>query len=194
VKGSGPLLSLGHVDWAAARDEGTLEAGSARADDLAELYERHGPAVARWAQRLGGPEVDVEDVVHDVFLIADRRIKSFRRSSSLETWLYGITANVVRHARRKNRMRRWLFGDARMVEDLASRERTPVEALEQKEAIALVYRALDRLGEKYRTALILHEIEGLSGPEIAELVGVKPATVWVRLHRARALFLEALNR
>jgi RNA polymerase sigma-70 factor (ECF subfamily) len=159
--------------------------------DLGALYAAHAPAVARWAARLGGTDVDVDDVVHDVFVVVERRMKTFRGASSLTTWLYGITANVVRHARRKNRLRRWLDdGDA--LDRLVSSEKTPIELIEQQESIAHVRSVLDRLSEKYRTVLVLHEIEGLSGVEIAERTGVKPSTVWVRLHRARMLFKEAL--
>ena len=57
-----------------------------------------------------------------------------------------------------------------------------------------MYRILDRLGEKYRRALVLFELEELSGEEIAALTGLKLATVWVHLHRGRALFLAEMNR
>jgi RNA polymerase sigma-70 factor (ECF subfamily) len=57
--------------------------------------------------------------------------------------------------------------------------------MERREAAAEVYSALDRLAEKYRSVVILFEIEGLSGEEIASLTGINLATVWVHLHRGR---------
>jgi RNA polymerase sigma-70 factor (ECF subfamily) len=57
----------------------------------------------------------------------------------------------------------------------------------------LVYRVLDRLAEKERVLLVMFEIEEMSGAEIAEKLGVKLGTVWVRLHRARAAFVRALE-
>ena len=161
--------------------------------DLAELYRVYAPAVARWAARLGGPSADLEDLVHEVFVIAERKLPGFRGDGSLSTWLYRITENVVRHQRRKNRLFSWLLGDEATAKQPAETP-LPDEALERKRSVELVYAILDRMSEKYRVVLILHEIEGLSGPEIAELRGVKPATVWVQLHRARALFLAELEK
>lgn len=161
--------------------------------DLTQIYRRHGREVARWVARLGGPDADLEDLVHEVFVVVDRRLGGFRGDAKLTTWLYRITENVVRHQRRKNRLRSWLLGDD-ATEERACPAPLPDEALEKKRAIALVYEILDRIGEKYRTVLILHEIEGLTGPEIAELTGVKPSTVWVRIHRAKARFSAELKR
>jgi RNA polymerase sigma-70 factor (ECF subfamily) len=163
--------------------------------DLATLYTEHAPAVARWAARLGGPGLDVEDAVHDVFLVVERKLPGFRRDSSIATWLYGITTNVVRHQRRKRRILGWLrLEDAPELADVPSLARTPFEELEARDASRLVYAILDRLSDPLRTVLILHELEGLTGPEIAVLAGVKPSTVWVRLFRARAAFLTELAR
>ena len=151
---------------------------------LADLYRAHAQTVARWASRLGGPAIDVEDVVQDVFLVVQRRLDEFRGEARIETWLYRITANMVRWRRRKEKWRRWLGGSADDVAGrLAARGPTPLEALE-------VYRALDGMRENYRSVLILFEIEGLTGAEIAQLLGVKVDTVWVWLHRARKQFKE----
>lgn len=153
--------------------------------DLAEVYRAHAPAVARWAARLGGPSADLEDLVHDVFVIVERRLPELRDEHAVRTWLYRITANVVRHHRRKNRIFGWLLGDDAATDHRAT-DPEPDEALERKRSVERLYAVLDRIGEKYRTVLILHAIEGLSGPEIADLTGTKLATVWVHLHRARA--------
>jgi RNA polymerase sigma-70 factor, ECF subfamily len=154
------------------------------ASPLADLYRSHAQRVARWASRLGGPAADVEDVVQEVFLVVQRRLDGFRGDARIETWLYRITANTVRWRRRKEKWRRWLGGSADDVAgQLAARGPTPLEALE-------VYRVLDGMREKYRTVLILFEIEGMTGAEIAALMGVKVDTVWVWLHRARKQFQE----
>jgi RNA polymerase sigma-70 factor (ECF subfamily) len=163
---------------------------------VAELYRVHAPVVARWAARLGGSQVDVEDVVHEVFLVAQRRLPEFRGDAKPTTWLFRITDLIVRAHRRKARMRAWL--GRRLAEDrdptgLGSVQISPVEDLVERERAALVYRALDALGEKYRSPFVLYELEGLSGEEIAALTGIKLATVWVRLHRARARFVARIN-
>ena len=163
--------------------------------DLDALYREHARTVARWVAHLGGPSVDVDDLVHEIFLIAQRRLPEFRGDAKVTTWLYRITARVVSSRRRRDRARRWMSNVWRGDVEHATTPSavTPVEELERQEARATVYRALDGLGEKYRSLLILFELEGLSGEEITVLTGIKLSTVWVRLHRARALFLAELD-
>jgi len=167
-----------------------------RADlpDLSTLYRTHVRDVARWAERLAGPDFDLPDLVSEVFEIAQRRLPSFRGDSSLATWLFGITDKVVRHRRRKDRLRHWLAGSST---DVARQQAWPGpnqhEQLERKERIARVYRVLDRLPERDRQLLILFEIEELSGEQIAALLGIKVANVWLRMHRARNRFLKVFR-
>ena len=163
--------------------------------DLDTVYRTHAEQVTRWIAHLGGPETDVEDLVHEVFLVVQRRLPEFRGEAKLTSWLYQITLRVVKGVRRTERIRRWIRWARRsdVMRALAPTCVTPVDELERRQAIARVYAALDRLPEKYRTLLILFEIEELSGDEIAALTSMKRATVWVRLHRGRALFLDALD-
>jgi RNA polymerase sigma-70 factor (ECF subfamily) len=166
--------------------EETLEVGA--------LYRAHAQTIARWAARLGGPGVDVEDVVQEVFLVVSRKLDGFRGESRVTTWLYRITANTVRHQRRKLKWRRWLTGSIdEGGEGLAERP-TQLETLEQRRAARALYGALDRLPEKYRTPFILFEVEGLATEEISELLGVKLGTLWVRLHRAREQLKKHMER
>jgi RNA polymerase sigma factor (sigma-70 family) len=168
----------------------------AEALGLDELYRRLAPSISRWAERLGGPDLDLEDVVHDIFLIVQRRLPSFRGESRIETWLYGITVRVVMHRRRARRWRR-LFSPLATsprhdVVDVADERPTPPEELQRRQSNERLYRLLDGLGEKYREAIILFELEGLSGPEIAEVTGASLATVWARLSRGRQKLARAL--
>jgi len=163
--------------------------GGAAAVDVAEIYRRHACDVARWAARLGGPGIDTDDVVQDVFLVARRRLARFEGPASITTWLFRATEKIVLAARRKARLRRWL---ARLPVDLAPAvprpHVTPLERIERADTVAAVYRLLDRLPERQRRLLILFEIEGLSTAEIAALTDSRVPTVRVWLHRARARF------
>jgi RNA polymerase sigma-70 factor (ECF subfamily) len=162
---------------------------------LDRIYERHVSDVHRWASRLAPADEDVEDVVHEVFLIAMRRCGEFRGDSKVSTWLFRITERVIKGRRHRARARRWLF--ARHVEEMASEPLavvTPLEQIELRERATRLYEALDRLPDRYRTALILYELEGLSGQSLAELLGMKPGAVWVRLHRARSRLLRELAK
>jgi RNA polymerase sigma-70 factor, ECF subfamily len=156
-----------------------------------QLYREHVEEVARWAARLGGADIDVDDVVQEVFVAVYKQLPKFRGESSVRTWLYRITANQVGERRRRDRWRRF-FGGA-VAEDLASPALTPVENLERREAQARVYRALDAMNDRYRTLVILFELEKLSGQQIAELLGMSLDSVWVTLHRARAQFKKRLE-
>jgi len=161
--------------------------------DVVSLYRVHARRVAAWAALLGGPNVDPADVVQEVFLIVHRRLESYRRDAAITSWLYGITTNVVRNRRRSAKLRRW-FGQPvdEMADQLPAAGPTPIEVLERRRMSAMVYRVLDRMHEKYRAPLMLFEIQGLSGEEIAQLLGLKLPLVWVRLKRAREQFRALL--
>jgi len=168
--------------------------------DIGVLYRQHAEDVARWAGRLMGHSADVEDIVHQVFLVAQRRLPEFRGEAKLSTWLHGITVRVVHEARR--RYRRWWRWSPQIrgaeaaddggghSEDRPSEQPSALELLEKKEAGRIVYQILDQLDEKYRTALILFELEGLSGEEVAAVTKTSVSNVWVRLLRGRQQFVK----
>ncbi len=160
---------------------------------FARLYQDHARQVVRWATRLGGPGIEAEDIVQEVFLIAHRQLDLFRGDSLPSTWLFGITQNVVRHRRRKDTLRRWLLATSIREGEPPIERPTPIEEIERRESTQLVYRALDGLRDKYRSVFILFEIDGLSGPEISALTGLPPTTLRVQLFRARALFETRLR-
>jgi RNA polymerase sigma-70 factor, ECF subfamily len=154
--------------------------------DVSAVVRRYGRDIERWAARLGGPLVDGEDVAQEVLLVVQKRLHDFRQDAQLSTWLYKITQNIATSRRRRERFRRWLRGlPLDYARDLPDPGLSAAEVMEQREAAAEVYAALDMLGDNYRSIVILFEIEGLSGEEIAALTGVPLATVWVRLHRGR---------
>jgi RNA polymerase sigma-70 factor (ECF subfamily) len=158
---------------------------------IEQIYRLHAKRVARWVARLGGARVELEDLVQEVFVIAQERLPSFRGEAQLQTWLYGITANVVRHERRRQRWRRWLGGDwERAAEDLAESAPLASDQIERRQADQEVTAILEGLSHKYREVLVLFEIEGLPGEEVAQLLGITTANLWVRLHRARRAFLK----
>ena len=128
-------------------------------------------------------------MVQDVFAVVHRRIGEIQVDAPLAGWLYKITQNIATTRRRRERLRRWLQGSSSdYAEHMAAPGPSPIDEMERREAALDVYSALDRLDEKYRSAVILFEIEGLSGEEIAELTGRPVATVWIHLHRGREKF------
>lgn len=165
-----------------------------RAEDAAawrELYEANYGMVERTARRLGTPAEEIEDVVHEVFIVVHRRLDDFR-GGRLSTWLYRITANVVSDRHRRRRVRRafeslrlWIGGQG---------AEAPDRVAEKASATRSVERILERMTPKKREVFALFELEGLSGEEIAERLGCPVGTVWTRLHHARAEFLKIGKR
>lgn len=167
--------------------------------DVAAVYREHAAQVSRWARRLAGPDHDIEDVVHDVFVVALRRARTFDRDrGEVGAWLHGITVKVVQTHRRRVRLRRLLAflpgtdADDRRPE-WASASPDPEQNASSAEAMRRLYQALEQLSEKHRTAFILHDIDGCSGEEIARITSVSLNNVWVRVHRARRQLASALE-
>jgi len=91
-----------------------------------QIYRRHAQQVARWAARLAGPALDVEDLVQEIFLKVHRGRDAFRGDCRLATWLYCITERVVYARRRRERIRRFLGGTI-AADDTPATDPTPVQ-------------------------------------------------------------------
>ncbi|MEA2697747.1 MAG: hypothetical protein QOI66_2018 [Myxococcales bacterium] len=182
-------------DRAAAAAPAAQASMTSAVPSLDGIYRAHAATVTRWVSRLCGRDVEVEDIVHEIFLVVHKRLSTFRGEAEITTWLYSIAVRVVSDRRRARRWRRW-FGWRGVADDQrpdavdTARAVGPsaLELLETQEVQRLVYQVLDRLSEDHRTALILFEIEGLSGQEIAAITGTNIENVWLRLHRARKQF------
>jgi RNA polymerase sigma-70 factor (ECF subfamily) len=151
-----------------------------------EAYREYVECVARWARHIGGPEVEVEDVVQEVFLVVSRRLTGFRGEARFSTWLFEITRRIVSNHRRRHRWRFWVDKSGM----LPSPAHDPATELEHRQKVEIFYRALDHLPEKYRTVLVLYEIEGLQIQDIAELRDTTTGAVKVQLFRARERFYD----
>jgi RNA polymerase sigma-70 factor, ECF subfamily len=176
------------------RSEPATERRDAPVDVVDALYDAYAADVTRWARRLAGPAADIEDIVHDVFIVALERVLTFRGDGNLRTWLFRITHHVARSRVRRRCLRGRLF--SRRQDEMAASlpvPATPHQELERREEHERLYRALDRLPDRYRTAIILFDIDGLCSQEVAELTGVNAGTVLVRLHRGRAKLFAYLS-
>ena len=169
--------------------------------ELDAIYREHSAAVSKWVRRLWGPGgesgvVDVEDLVHEVFLIVQRRLSSFRGDSALTTWLYGITVLVVSGRRRKESWRRllWRRAEPELQLEHEPDSRVVQQDFERAEATRQVYAVLNELSERDRTMLILFELERLPGAEIAVILSLSEPNLWVALTRARARFRKIFER
>jgi RNA polymerase sigma-70 factor, ECF subfamily len=185
--------SRGMDDVAGEGVQGT-RVGPATRESFPALYEELAPTVERWVLRLGGPWIDAQDVVHDVFVLAFRHWDSFRGDAAVSTWLFRITERLVRKRRQREIWKRVMR--PRHAEDLRPAPGSPdgLAYLESRARVELLYRALGALPEKYRTPLVMFEIEELPGEEVARLLDLDIATLWTRLHRGRALLAKAVRK
>jgi RNA polymerase sigma-70 factor (ECF subfamily) len=158
---------------------------------LDQLYASHAQQVLRWAARLGGRWVDAEDVAHDVFVTAAALLPSLDPEANTLSWLYTLTRNATVNRARRERLRAmW-----RSLWTRPTPEPTPdaSESLQRAQARRAVHRALERLSGRHREVLVLFELDGRSGREVAELMGLREQYVWVLLHRARAALARELE-
>jgi RNA polymerase sigma-70 factor, ECF subfamily len=190
---------------AAAPSDETLAARAAAGDDSAfeAIVVRYQARVFRLACRLTS-DTDAPDVLQETFLQVYRHLRSFRGDSAFRTWLYRITTNAALMNRRARARRptESLEQFLPQFDDRGQHVATPVElqaaarADELLDRRALAERARDgiaRLPDLYRDAFVLRDLEELSTGEVAQTLGIEPAAVRQRVHRARLLLRGYLS-
>jgi len=157
---------------------------------LETLLERHQAQVYRFSMKMcRDPEV-AKDVLQDTLFAMARGVRDFRGASSISTWLYTIARSFCIKQRRRSK-----FAPAteRSLEVEAEAEgkqpadpaRGPDEVLAGKQVERALEQAISALEPQYREVLLLRDVEGLTAPEVAEVLGVSVQAVKSRLHRAR---------
>lgn len=190
---SAPGSVPGATDDLASR----LLAGDAAAYE--ELVRVHGPRMLAVATRYLPRPGEAEDVVQDAFVSVVRFIGSFKRGSSLGTWLHRIVVTSALMALRRRRRRPESEFEEVAVEsdDVSPWGRWPPpsvsDVLADSELRTIVRAEVDRLPEAQRSVLMLRDIEGLELKTIAEFLDVGLSTVKMRLHRARVALETALR-
>jgi RNA polymerase sigma-70 factor (ECF subfamily) len=147
-----------------------------------------------------GDATDAADATQEVFLKAFRGLRTFRRGSSLKTWLYRIAVREAlnqrrwwwRHRRREVSIEADEASDHPALE-LADEHASPFDDVAAGELRAFVHRGLAAVPEVFRTAVILRDLEGLSYEEVAEVLEVSVGTVKSRILRGRRALAEALK-
>ncbi len=161
--------------------------------------------VLRWerpiyalAYRVIGREEDARDVCQETFLRAFRALNGFRGQAKFSSWLYRIALNLCRDWVRKERRTPVVQApeELEVLEMAAVREPTPsVEDLvARRELTRVVERAMARLPEEQRTAIILKEYHELTFQEIADLVGCPLSTVKTRLYQGLSVLRRELAK
>jgi RNA polymerase sigma-70 factor (ECF subfamily) len=157
------------------------------------LFRAHAAFVAGFVLRLGAPGEAVDDIVQEVFLTVHRRGGYEPGRARPTTWLAEIALRVVSTHKRSERRRRTVADEDALLAAVSG-DRTPLEAAEQRAALARVDQALGCLDMDRRAIFILYEIEGEPCEAIAAAFDIPVGTVHSRLHAARRAFLEAYGR
>jgi RNA polymerase sigma-70 factor (ECF subfamily) len=187
------------VDDGSAPDDTLL--AEARAGDrqaLEALLERHQAEVYGYGMKMCGHPEDAKDVLQETLLTVARDIGNFRGESSFSTWLYTIarSACIKMHRRSKfapDEQKTVEIGAASEATGLADPARRADEVLAGKQVERALGQAIGELEPMYREVLLLRDVEGMTAPEVAEVLGVTIEAVKSRLHRARLSVRERIQ-
>ncbi|MGB1275181.1 MAG: RNA polymerase sigma factor [Nannocystaceae bacterium] len=174
-----------------AHDQPTKARATNHSLSLAEVYREYADFVWRMARRQGVAACELEDVVHDVFLVVHRRLSDYDGRAGMKTWLFHLTRGVVSNRRR---------GQHREARRLKLVETSPPEVpatpevhSERLRAAAFMRGFLAGLAPKRRQLFELVEIEGVKVAQAAKLLKVNPNTAHARLRAARKAFHQAVQ-
>jgi len=157
------------------------------------LVERHQERVRNLLYSIFHDRDFIDDLAQEVFIKAYQALPHFRFEASFYTWLYRIAVNKSRDELRKKKLRRFFSFqtlDEGIERELNMRLSVPPENRDTQELVAL---GLQSLPEKFRTAVVLKDIDGLSYEEIAEVMQCELGTVKSRISRARSMLRKALK-
>lgn len=153
------------------------------------LVRRHERRTYNLAYRMLAREEDAKDATQEAFVSALRKLSSYRGDAAFTTWLHRVTVNVCYDALRKRRRED-------VVDQPEPAEGSGPSAPDHADASAVsvdVQRALARVPEEFRAALVLHDVQDLGYEEVAEILGIPVGTVKSRLHRGRVALGRALS-
>ena len=175
----------------ATQDEEKSLIARAQAGDRAAfeyLYRSHAGWVYALCLRLSGSTDEAEELTQTSFIRTWERLSTYRGESGFRPWLRRLSVNVVLEAAREDGRR---TSRVFAVEDPELLGSNPPASLDDRIDLE---RAIASLPEGARTALVLHDIEGLRHDEISEMTGMAVGTSKAQVHRARQLLRERLNR
>ena len=164
------------------------------------IMQRHNRRLYRIARSVLRDNTDAEDVVQEAYAAAFNHLKGYRGESSLAAWLSRIALNEalgrLRHKRTvENFAALEEITEGAVIQfPLSAQNDDPERTMAQRQILQLIERATDALPDVYRLVFVTRVIEGMSVEETAELLGIKPETVKTRLHRARQLLRDQLDK
>lgn len=152
-----------------------------------EFYDRHVAQVFSLACRMTGNEATARDCTQSVFIRLFDRLRTYRGDAALSTWVHAVAVSVILQWRRAQRKVRGREVSIESIEMVAA----PCRAVDGVVSEAL-RRAIDALSSRYRTVVVMHDIEGYTHEEIGAALGITAGASKVRLSRARRQLKDAL--
>ena len=160
---------------------GRIRAGDGSAFEA--LYRQHATRLYNLASRMMGAHGDADDLLQDIFLLAYRKLGSFRGESSLGTWLYRLAMNHCLDVLRNRQTRMGQQTDS-LDEPDAPPVASPVPLVGAVSRIDLE-RAIESLPPACRAAFLLHDVEGFGHQEVGTMLGISEGTSKSQVHKAR---------
>jgi RNA polymerase sigma-70 factor (ECF subfamily) len=179
-----------HVQQALAGDPGAFRV----------IMQKNNRRLYRIARTILRNDADAEDAVQDAYVSAFAKLASYRGESTLATWLSRIVMNEALGRLRRKRHTVDLAAleqrtEAEVIQfPLSTPSDDPERTMAQRQILQLVEQATDNLPEAFRIVFVTRVIEGMSVEETSELLGIKPETIKTRLHRARQLVRDQLEK
>lgn len=166
------------------------------ASAFTEVYRAHVQMVFNLCLRMVGKREEAEDLAQEVFLRIHRHLARFSGRSSLKTWIYRITIN---YCRSKLSRKRWFWRSIKEEDEeggiqLEDTGRSPEDHSLANDDARTVTRALLEIKPKFREAVVLRDLEGMSYDEIAEVLNVRIGTVRSRIARGREQLRKVLEK
>ena len=170
--------------------------------DLSELLATHREAIVRYIRGMVRNDAEAEDLTQETLLRTYDKLSTLEDPSRLVAWLYRIATNVTHDRFRQASYRHRPVpleedaadaGTPALLEIVSDFTPRLDKLMEQREMSSCVQGYIEDLSDSYKAVILLHDVQGLTNPEIAEMLGVSLATVKIRLHRARSRLRAALG-
>ena len=169
------------------------EVKSGRIEAYSEIVRRYNQRLYRIAVSYGVMDDDAEEVIQLAYISAYEKLSQFRGDAKFSTWLIKILINECLMLKRQQR-RVVKLDESKDVTFSTGSHQNPEEDYMDIERKEILQEAVKRLPEKYRTVFIFKEIEGMSVEEISDSLGISKVNVKVRLHRAKSMLKEDIDR
>jgi RNA polymerase sigma-70 factor (ECF subfamily) len=168
-------------------------AAAGDAESFEKLYRQYYKRVYSLCLRMLGNPAQAEDITQDVFLQVYRKIGGFRGDSAFTTWLHSLAVNQVLMHFRKRGVKLEQTGDEAVLSEVIETPLQSTKRISMIDRLALD-KAISQLPPGYRTAFVLHDVEGYEHEEIAKMLGVSVGTSKSQLHKARMRLRELLSK